>query len=142
MKSIIFLTENHLIFINAALIKRDTPGEDIGVKEPALLNSAVNRPKQSAFGSDAYPSIYDKAAALYQSVVQNHPFFNANKRTGFVSLVIFLKNNGIEFKANTKEVVEFTIQIADQQNKISLEDISSWIKSHSTSPDGKNKFDM
>ncbi|WP_081804155.1 Fic family protein [Geobacillus thermocatenulatus] len=48
-------------------------------KFPKLLNSAVNRPKQSAFGQDADPTLWLKAAALYASLCQNHPFHNANK---------------------------------------------------------------
>lgn len=142
MSEIEFLTEEGLIFINAVLIQRDTPNEDIGVKEPALLNSAVNRPKQSAFGKDAYPDIYGKAAALFQSVVQNHCFFNANKRTGFVALVTFLKKNGVAFKAATEEIVEFTVKLSDRQNEVSLADISEWIKSRSKEAEKPEGHDL
>ncbi|MET1249071.1 type II toxin-antitoxin system death-on-curing family toxin [Sporolactobacillus sp. STCC-11] len=131
MRNISFIGENELILINALLIKRYTPLEQVGVKEPFLLNSAVNRPQQSAFGQDAYATIYDKAAALFQSIVQNHAFYNANKRTGFVALVTFLRKNAIYFCAEKDEIVSFTVKISDQQNKISLNEISRWIENHS-----------
>jgi len=58
------------------------------VKEPNLLESAINRPKQSVFGDAAYPSIYEKAAALFESIAKKHAFYNANKRTALASLLI------------------------------------------------------
>ncbi|WP_028984305.1 type II toxin-antitoxin system death-on-curing family toxin [Sporolactobacillus terrae] len=131
MKHILFINENELILINAVLIKRYTPLEQIAVKEPFLLNRAVNRPKQSAFGQDAYATIDEKAAALFQSIAQNHAFYNANKRTAFVGMVTFLGKNAIEFDAEKDDVVSFTIKISDQQNKISLSEISRWIQKHS-----------
>lgn len=133
MKEVLFLSENDLIFINSILIKKYTPSEQVGVKEPTLLNSAVNRPKQSAFGQDAYSTLYEKAAALFQSLVQNHPFYNANKRTGFVGMVTFLNKNNIHFYATDDEVINFTVKISDQQNKIDVAEMSTWIENHSKS---------
>jgi len=52
------------------------------------MESAVLRPQSSAFGEDAYPDLYDKAAALFVSLGQDHPFQNANKRTAFTALVV------------------------------------------------------
>lgn len=69
MDEVRFLTEKEIIFINAMVVKQYTPTEEIRVKEPSLLNSAVNRPKQSAFGEDAYPTIWLKAAALFESTL-------------------------------------------------------------------------
>jgi death-on-curing protein len=131
MKNVLFIDEKELIQINALLINRYTPLEQIGVKEPSLLNSAVNRPKQSVFGQEAYSTIYEKAAALFQSVVQNHAFYNANKRTGFVGMVTFLRKNAIHFYAEKHDVVSFTVKISDQQNKINIDEISKWIENRS-----------
>lgn len=127
----IYLTEGDLILMNSMLIKKLTPGEQIGVKEPSLLNSAVNWPQQSAFGNDAYKNIFEKAAVLYQRVAQNHAFFKANKRTAFVSLVTFLRRNGVDFKTTSNDVVEFTILISNQENQIGFAEITNWIKKNS-----------
>ncbi|MBB6446889.1 type II toxin-antitoxin system death-on-curing family toxin [Bacillus benzoevorans] len=90
---IIYLTTNQVIAINTVQIRLYSPQETIGVKDPALLDTKLNRPKQSAFGQDAYPTIYEKAAALFESIAKNHAFHNANKRTALASLIIFLKIN-------------------------------------------------
>src|SRR5690606_3822972 len=89
-----FLTEKEVIFLNALVIKRYTPSEEIRVKDQNLLDSAIHRPQQSAFGEDAYPTIWLKAAALFESISKNHAFVGGNKRTGFASLYQFLWLNG------------------------------------------------
>lgn len=110
-----YLTDKEVIAINVAAIKKYSPGELLGVKDPGLLDSAINRPKQSAFGSDAYPSIYEKAAALFESIAQNHVFYNANKRTAFVSLVVFLRYNGYKLMITTEEAVAFTLGVVNHE---------------------------
>lgn len=90
MDPIIYLTTNQAIAINTFQIKIYSPQEQTRVQEPDLLDSALNRPKQSLFGDDAYPTIHEKAAALVESMSMNHTFFNANKRTALASLIIFL----------------------------------------------------
>ncbi|WP_010632528.1 type II toxin-antitoxin system death-on-curing family toxin [Sporolactobacillus vineae] len=126
-----YLSEEQIIYLNAFLIRNYSPNEDTGIKEAALLNSAVNRPKQSAFGSEAYPTIFKKAAALFQSLAQNHPFFNANKRTAFAALEAFLEKNGFTLSVETQEEIDFTVEVADQENKIGIAGISIWIENRS-----------
>ncbi|MED4978818.1 type II toxin-antitoxin system death-on-curing family toxin [Geobacillus stearothermophilus] len=121
-----FLTEKEIIFLNALLIEKYTPEEQKGVKFPELLNSAVNRPKQSAFGQDAYPPLWLKAAALYASLCQNHPFHNANKRTGFAAMKQFLWLNGYLLAAPEKEAEEYTVKVVT--DKPSIEEIAMWIE--------------
>lgn len=91
MDEIIYLTTNQVITINTVQIRLYSPDEQLGVKDPNLLDSAINRPKQSACGIDAYPTIFEKAAALFESIAKNHAFHNANKRTALASLIVFLK---------------------------------------------------
>lgn len=68
MTSIRYLTVQEIIAINVAMIQRYSPGEQIGVKEPGLLELAVHRRQFSVFGEDAYPTIFEKAAALFESL--------------------------------------------------------------------------
>ena len=77
MDKVIYLTTNQVIAINTVRIRLYSPDEPLGVKDPNLLDSAINRPKQSVFGSDAYPTIFEKAAALFESIAKNHAFHNA-----------------------------------------------------------------
>ncbi|MNR61509.1 Toxin Doc [compost metagenome] len=62
-------------------MKKMNDADQAGVKDHGLLESAVHRPQQSVFGEDAYPDLFDKAAALLESLVKNHCFHNGNNRT-------------------------------------------------------------
>ena len=59
-----------------------------------LLESALGRPFHSMGGQDLYPTIIDKAAALFHSLIANHPYTNGNKRTAVVAVDAFLMGNG------------------------------------------------
>jgi len=89
-----FLAAKEIILINQAVICKYTPGEITGVKDASLLESVINRPMETVFGEDAYPTIFHKAAALFVSLTQNHSFHNANKRTGYTAMVVFLYKKG------------------------------------------------
>lgn len=110
-----YLSVEEVIAINVAMIQRYSPDEQIGVRDQGLLESAVMRPKQSAFGEDAYPPIFEKAAALFESLGQNHPFHNANKRTAFTALIIFLKYNQYAFEMSPKEAEDFTVAMVNHE---------------------------
>ncbi|PWA13237.1 type II toxin-antitoxin system death-on-curing family toxin [Pueribacillus theae] len=128
MDEIIYLTTNQVIAINAIQIRLYSPDEPMGVKDPNLLDSALNRPKQSVLGEDAYPSIYEKAAALFESLAKNHAFHNANKRTALASLIVFLKINHYSWVMGIEEEQDFTVDVVN--NKYAFEEIVSIIESH------------
>ncbi|MGG3905230.1 type II toxin-antitoxin system death-on-curing family toxin [Geobacillus stearothermophilus] len=67
-----------------------------------------------------------KAAALYASLCQNHPFHNANKRTGFAAMKQFLWLNGYLLAAPEKEAEEYTVKVVT--DKPSIEEIAMWIE--------------
>jgi death on curing protein len=123
-----YLTEHQIIFLNTHQIRLYSPKEPQGVKDKGLLSSAVNRPKQSAFGEDAYPTIYEKAAALFESLLKNHCFYNANKRIAFASLYMFLRQNKYKLIVDPKRAEDFCVQIVDpEQSDVSFEEIVTWI---------------
>ena len=128
MDEVIYLTTNQVIAINTVQIRLYSPDEPLGVKDPNLLDSAINRPKQSVFGSDAYPTIYEKAAALFESIAKNHAFHNANKRTALASLIIFLKINHFRWTMGIEEEQDFTVDVVN--HKYTFEEIVSIIKNH------------
>ena len=66
----------------------------MAVRDPGLVESAVARPRSTAFGADAYPDLWTKAAALLQSLTRNHPFVDGNKRIGWITATAFLTVNG------------------------------------------------
>ncbi|WP_026908779.1 type II toxin-antitoxin system death-on-curing family toxin [Paucisalibacillus globulus] len=127
-EKVIYLNSNQVIAINTMQIKLYSPAEQIGVKEPALLDSAINRPKQTIFGKDAYPTIYEKAAALTESLAKNHAFHNANKRTALAALIIFLKLNQYEWTMDVIKEQDFIVDLVT--NKISFEKMISIIQEY------------
>lgn len=128
MPAIRYLTAQEVIAIHVAMIQKYSPGEMIGVKDGGLLDSAVRRPQSSAFGEDAYPTPFDKAAALFESLGQNHPFHNANKRTAFVALVMFLRYNGYAFEMDPKAAEELTVDMVN--HRYTFRQLAGIIKKH------------
>lgn len=125
-KSIKYLSEGEVIAINEEMIARF--GGLYGVKASHMLSLAVGRPQMSVAFQDAYKTIFDKAAAMFHSIINNHPFLDGNKRTSLFSAVLFLEYNCkiVEFKR--KEAVKFTRKAHNQD--YTVEQISKWLKEH------------
>ncbi|TDQ34624.1 type II toxin-antitoxin system death-on-curing family toxin [Aureibacillus halotolerans] len=130
-----YLHHKEVILLNALIIKRYSPGEQIGVKEPALLDSAVNRPQQRAFGEEAYPTLWLKAAALYSSIAQHYAFHNANKRTAFAAMKQLIWVNGYQLMVPENEAADFTVELVVRNPSLNVEEIGAWIKDHSKQRD-------
>jgi death-on-curing protein len=83
------------------------------VRDVGLLDAAAHRPRATAFGEDAYPTVHEKAAALLDAVVRNHALVDGNKRLGWASAVIFYDLNGFDLVApNVDEAVELVVAVA------------------------------
>lgn len=128
MNTFRYLTPQEIIAINAAVIHKYSPGEHIGVKDFSPLESALFRQQTSVFGNDAYRTTFEKAAALFESLGQNHPFQNANKRTAFTAMVIFLRYNGHRFSMDTKSAEDLTVNMVNHH--YSFEEIAEIIRKH------------
>lgn len=76
------------------------------VRDIGLLDSALARPRSSAFGQDAYATIERKSAALLHSLTNNHPLVDGNKRLAWFGTVVFLRMNRYECKASDDEAFE------------------------------------
>lgn len=72
---------------------------DLPIRDLGLLHAAAERPATSLYGSDAYPGIHDKAAALLHSLARNHALIDGNKRLAWLSVVVFYGLNGIDLDA-------------------------------------------
>ncbi|MBF6332676.1 Fic family protein [Nocardia transvalensis] len=64
------------------------------VRDYGLLDSALARPQASVFGQDAYPDVWQKAAALMESIARNHGLVDGNKRLAWYATWVFLHLNG------------------------------------------------
>ncbi|MBW7452567.1 type II toxin-antitoxin system death-on-curing family toxin [Paenibacillus sepulcri] len=124
-----FLTKEEIISAHYFMMKKMNDADQAGVKDHGLLESAVHRPQQSVFGEDAYRNLYDKAAALLESLVKNHCFHNGNKRTAYLVTKSFLMLNGKHLRMEREYAVEFIVDIA--KGICSLETVAYILKEHS-----------
>ena len=90
----------------------DAPME---VRDWGLLESALARPQATAFGEDAYATLWDKAAALLLSLVGNHALVDGNKRVGFTCAVLFLLKNGVTLEFDEDPAYDFVIAVAERR---------------------------
>lgn len=122
----IYLSAAQVLFIHSRLLAET--GGTPGVRELGLLEAAVARPQATFDGSELYPDIHSKAAALMDSLVNNHPFVDGNKRVGITAAALFLQRNGLDLTATNDELETFTLQVA--QGGVSTADIALWFAAH------------
>ena len=120
------LTKEQVLFLHSELVKH-TGGQD-GLRDEALLDSAISAPFQSFDGIDAFPSIQQKAARLGYGLIKNHAFLDGNKRIGAHSMLVFLSLNGIELEYTQAELYTIILDIAS--GKENFEDLLKWIIEH------------
>jgi len=117
-----YLDLDDLLALATALLGDPAPIRDIG-----LLGSAAARPRTTAFGLDAYPDIWTKAASLLQSIVGNHALVDGNKRLGWLATAVFLELNGHSVAAARNDrVYELVLSVA--ANQPSVDEIASALK--------------
>jgi death-on-curing protein len=104
---VIYLTLPELLHVAERVLGGEPPIRDIG-----LLESAVARPQATAFGTDAYPDLDTKAAALVHSVARNHALVDGNKRLALAAAIVFYGLNGRRLTLTNDEAFELTMRIA------------------------------
>lgn len=109
-----YLDLDDLIALATVLLGDPAPIRDIG-----LLGSAAARPRTTAFGTDAYPDVWTKAASLLQSIVGNHALIDGNKRLGWLTTAVFLELNGYSVAtADNDAVFELVMHVAANQPEV------------------------
>ena len=99
-----------------------------GLRDLGLLESAIARPFHTFGSEDLYASPYEKAAALGESLIINHPFIDGNKRIGILAVLAFLLENSIQIEANTDELYKMVIKIST--GEIHFDGIVAWPKTY------------
>lgn len=93
-------------------IAQRTLGSEPEVRDYGLLESALARPRATAFGEDAYATIHDKAAAMMHSLARNHALFDGNKRLALAATLAFYGMNGLRMTLTNDEAYDLTIDVA------------------------------
>jgi death-on-curing protein len=106
-----FVTLDEALLIHADQIRRY--GGRRGVRDLALLRSALAVPQASFDGSYLHPSIAEMAAAYLFHVAQNHPFVDGNKRTALATALVFLALNGFRLEAGDDELTDLVMGVAE-----------------------------
>jgi len=122
VKVTLYPTLSETVELHTRLIER-FGGKD-GVRDLGLLESALSRPQ-----TGYYKSLSLQAAALLQSLTQNHAFIDGNKRVAFATTAIFLRMNGYRLKVDADNGESFLIDEVIKK-KISIDVISQWLEKH------------
>jgi len=106
----IYLDYDDLIVVATRVI-----GSPPVVRDQGLLEAAAFRPRATALGSDAYPTLWSKSAALMESLARSHPLVDGNKRLALGSVIVMLGMNGHRLTMTNDQAYDFTIAVATGQ---------------------------
>lgn len=121
-KTVAFLSRDEALEIHRALLERF--GGAAGVRDLGLLESALYRPR-----TGYYRDLAEMAAALFESLIMNHPFVDGNKRVAFFATDVFLRLNGYKLKLDAKRAHRFLIGLLETDSR-TFERLLPWIRKH------------
>ncbi|MFZ9790504.1 MAG: type II toxin-antitoxin system death-on-curing family toxin [Candidatus Nanopelagicales bacterium] len=118
MSETIYVTTSEALIIHSTLLEKY--GGTSGSVDLGLLESALFRPQ-----TGYYPDLIAEAAALFESLLMNHPFTDGNKRVAFAVTDIFLRINGYKFIINSKQIYKEMISMMESNN-VNHSNIYNW----------------
>ena len=114
-----YIRVDDILAIHADQIERYGGGE--GIRDPGLLEAALFRPQ-----TGYYPTLIDEAAALWESLSQNQPFVDGNKRMALAATYVFLAINGLEITATDDEAQDFVLGLYSE-SRVTFENLRAWL---------------
>ena len=108
------------LFFHKILI--DRYGGDPGIRDAGALEAALHRPQ-----TGYYDTLIHQAAALLESLIQNHPFVDGNKRVAFAVTDVFLRINGYSITGDSKNIYGFLMQLFKTQS-LDMEHLVPWLQ--------------
>jgi len=117
-----YLTVAEVLAMHADQIERY--GGSQGVRDPGLLEAALFRPQ-----TGYYADLIEETAALWESMSQNHPFIDGNKRTAFAATYTFLAINGARLTAEALETQDFVLALYER-NQFTFDNLEPWLRAH------------
>ena len=97
-----------------------------GIRDPGLLEAALYRPQ-----TGYYADLIEEAAALWESLAQNHPFIDGNKRVAFAATFTFLLVNGVRINALADPTFAFISGLHDE-GTFEFHKLAAWLRQHTT----------
>jgi len=123
---VVYLTPAAILFVHDRLLKMF--GGAPGTRDEGALQAALARPRATFGQQELYPALFEKAAVLLESLCQNHPFVDGNKRVAYTAAGLFLQQNGWALEAETEEGVAFMLDVASGKRR--KEEIRIWVENH------------
>lgn len=117
-----YLVTDDVIALHRELINRW--GGTHGLRDPGLLEAALYRPQ-----TGYYSSLIDEAAALWESLSQNHAFLDGNKRIAFAATYVFLRINGLRVTASNASTEKFLVDLYER-NDLRFEALRDWLSAN------------
>ena len=117
-----YLTMAEVLAMHVDQIERY--GGSHGIQDPGLLESALFRPQ-----TGYYADLIEEAAALWESISQNHPFLDGNKRTAFAATYTFLAINGAHLQADARKTHNFVLGLYDTR-QFTFDKLAPWLRKH------------
>ena len=121
-KTVAFLSRDEALEIHRALLERFGGSE--GVRDLGLLESSLYRPQ-----TGYYADLAEMAAALFESLIMNHPFVDGNKRAAFFATDVFLRLNGYQLKVDANRAHTFLIGLLER-DCCTFDKLLPWIRKH------------
>lgn len=106
----------------------EATGGSVGVRDEALLDSALENAFAGFGGQEFYPTKEEKGARLGYTLISNHAFVDGNKRIGMYVMLTFLEVNGIRLECTNDEVAEVGLAVAE--GRMSYEELCDWVIEH------------
>lgn len=116
-----YVTIADALFFHQQLIERY--GGAAGVRDAGALESALHRPQTGYYDTHIH-----EAAALLESLVQNHPFVDGNKRVAFAVVDVFLRINGYSITTDSMVIYGDLIKLMEQRT-FNMEHLVPWLQS-------------
>ena len=121
-----YVTTADALFFHKQLIERY--GGAPGIRDAGALESALHRPQ-----TGYYDTLIHEAAALLESLIQNHPFVDGNKRVAFAVVDVFLRINGYSITADSKAIYDYIIKLFEERT-FDMEHLVPWLQEIVRSP--------
>lgn len=121
-----WISKEQVLSLHSELVA-DFGGSD-GIRDEAMLDSALSAPFQTFEGMDLYPGVIEKAARIGFGLVKNHPFVDGNKRIGTHIMLMFLNLNNVELEYEDDELITAILSIAS--GDMDDEKLQEWIEGH------------
>lgn len=116
----VFLTVDEALVVHQRVVQRF--GGESGVRDLGLLESALYRPQ-----TGYYADLAEQAAALFESLLMNHPFIDGNKRVAFFGTDVFLRLNGWRFLVEAREADRLLVGLLEA-NEADFDHLLDWIR--------------